>query len=478
MSCVVCNRVIRDDEIFYSMKCGNPEHIAHGDHRTRECPLIECRVPVDAPVSSSAPMGAQAAFPPVRQQQQQQQQVAVQSLEDKALEARRAASQRRWKEPLVHRRERNFSVRVAGSLLESISRAMEAGKPDEKSSNPMVQLKAGISLQEIVHRGNDITEFINDYGATINDFFSQGWTLDQVRFVFFFCEIVSSLIHSLKKMCDAFGSRMNPHEGMEVLKQLQITPEHFKFGLKPVIVAEDGQSRQYMTIECLVNRLGYRPECMIKDFGFEWTPQWSVADMVNLGINIEMAVQSGMTDAFQWMHVKAAATPEQLAAFRWTPEWDTLLSRQPHVQPQQQPISAPLYAQPMAPQQATYTPQQALYSQTVAPQQATYTPQQAPYVQQMAPAFAAPATSVALPPSTFVPALVKPPAPPVQQQKQSMVLPVIHQVVPMQDTGKRHVVQAIQMSAPLPVPAVPVNDPNQMSSGRPKLLPFPVIRYK
>ncbi len=194
MSCVVCNRAIRDDEIVYTMKCGNPEHIAHGDHKTRECPLIECRAPVDTP------MGAQPAFPPVRQQQQQQQHAvaqAVQSPEDRALEARRAASQRRWKEPLVHRRDRNFSVRVAGSLLESISRAMEAGKPDEKSSNPMVQLKAGVSLQEIVHRGNDITEFINDYGATINDFFSQGWTLDQVRLLFFF--VGSSLIPQLRK---------------------------------------------------------------------------------------------------------------------------------------------------------------------------------------------------------------------------------------------------------------------------------------
>lgn len=179
MSCVVCNRAIRDDEIVYTMKCGNPEHIAHGDHRTRECPLIECRVHAAAAVDSPVSMGPAAAFPPVRQQQQQQQQ-PFQSPEDRALEARRAASQRRWKEPLVHRRDRNFSVRVAGSLLESISRAMEAGKPDEKSSNPMVQLKAGVSLQEIVHRGNDITEFINDYGATINDFFSQGWTLDQV----------------------------------------------------------------------------------------------------------------------------------------------------------------------------------------------------------------------------------------------------------------------------------------------------------
>ena len=251
---------------------------------------------------------------------------------------------------------------------------------------------------------------------------------------------------------------MNPHEGMEVLKQLQITPEHFKFGLTPVKVGE--QVQQYMTIECLVNRLGYRPECMIKDFGFEWTPQWSVADMVNLGINIEMAVQSGMRDPFQWMHVKAAATPEQLTAFLWSPEWDTLLSRQSQAQPTT-PVSASLYAQPMAPQQ-----------------QAPVVSQQAFYGQPMAPAFAGPASSVALPPAAFVPALVRPPAPPVQQQQQPMVLPVIHQVVPMQDDGKRHVVQAIQMSAPLPVPAVPVNGPNQVSNGRPKLLPYPVPRFK
>lgn len=269
---------------------------------------------------------------------------------------------------------------------------------------------------------------------------------------------------------------MNPHEGMEVLKQLQITPEHFKFGLTPVKVGE--QVQQYMTIECLVNRLGYRPECMIKDFGFEWTPQWSVADMVNLGINIEMAVQSGMRDPFQWMHVKAAATPEQLTAFLWSPEWDTLLSRQSQAQPTT-PVSASLYAQPMAPQQqAPVVSQQALYSQSMAPQQAPVAPQQQPfYGQPMAPAFAGPASSVALPPAAFVPALVKPPAPPVQQQ-QPMVLPVIHQVVPMQDDGKRHVVQAIQMSAPLPVPVVPVNGSNQVSNGRPKLLPYPVPRFK
>ena len=289
---------------------------------------------------------------------------------------------------------------------------------------------------------------------------------------------------------------MNPHEGMEVLKQLQITPEHFKFGLTPVKVGE--QVQQYMTIECLVNRLGYRPECMIKDFGFEWTPQWSVADMVNLGINIEMAVQSGMRDPFQWMHVKAAATPEQLTAFLWSPEWDTLLSRQSQAQPTT-PVSASLYAQPMAPQQqAPVVSQQAIYSQQMAPQQqapvvsqqalygqpmapqqqAPVVSQQAFYGQPMAPAFAGPASSVALPPAAFVPALVRPPAPPVQQQQQPMVLPVIHQVVPMQDDGKRHVVQAIQMSAPLPVPAVPVNGPNQVSNGRPKLLPYPVPRFK
>ena len=237
--------------------------------------------------------------------------------------------------------------------------------------------------------------------------------------------------------------------------------------------------------------------------------------MVNLGINIEMAVQSGMRDPFQWMHVKATASPEQLAAFLWSPEWDTLLSRQSQAQPTT-PVSASLYAQPMAPQQqAPVVSQQALYSQPMASQQqapvvsqqALYSQpmasqQQAPVVSQqalygqpmapvvpqqqafhgqpMAPPFAGPASSVALPPAAFVPALVRPPAPPVQQQQQQqpMVLPVIHQVVPMQDDGKRHVVQAIQMSAPLPVPVVPVNGPNQVSSGRPKLLPYPMPRFQ
>jgi hypothetical protein len=455
MSCVVCNRTITNDQIFYTMKCGNPEHIAHGDHGTRVCPMIECNVPatsVDAPIAQQQQQQHQVIPPPTRQQQQQ-------SAEEKSRESRRVASQKRWREPLVHRRDRNFTVRVAGSVLESISRAMEAGKPDEKSSNPMVQLKAGVSLHEIVDRGNDITEFINDYGATINDFFSQGWTLDQVSgvrsiVIFFFDFFV------FDQMCDAFGSRMNPHEGMEVLKQLQITPEHFKFGLNPVKVGEE--VRQYMTIECLVNRLGYRPECMIRDFGFEWTPQWSVSDMINLGINIEMAVQCGMRDPFQWRHTKAASTPEQLAAFLWTPEWDALLTSSaaaPVVQ--HAPLQAPLYAQPVAPQMPIQQQQQQ--------QQMFASPQQQ---QQMfmgtQSAFSAPVPSLVRPPPSMPGIQMQQP----MQQQQAMMLPVIHQVVPMQDDGKRRVVQAIQMSAPLPMAARPVN----ANVNGPKLLPYP--RYK
>jgi transposase len=190
-----------------------------------------------------------------------------------------------------------------------------------------------VPLKEIVERhGYDITELINDHGITINDFLRNGYALGE--------------------MCDAFSSRMNEREGMDVLYYLGVAAEHIRL----------------MPMETLRSRLGYRPE-MLEILGYRFAPSgaWTIADMIGVGLTMPLVIKAGMQTAADWERLKAASAPvtlQMLQAFGVTPELEASLVTRADlpsavaVQQQQQPVyhsEASLTAVPLPCQKTLYT---------------------------------------------------------------------------------------------------------------------------
>jgi hypothetical protein len=199
---------------------------------------------------------------------------------------------------------------------------MDASKPDKESGDPFVLLASRIPLRELVNKhGFDITELINDHGVTINDFFRSGYTLGE--------------------MCDAFSSRMNQREGMDVLYYLGVAAEHIR------------ALPQLMPVEVLRDKLGYKPE-MLQTLGFSYEEAanvWTIPDMIRVGLTMPLVMKAGLCTRSGWDRLKAtASTHLQLLAFGATPDVEAILdmvSPPAVAQQQQQPpvveVTPPVY---------------------------------------------------------------------------------------------------------------------------------------
>lgn len=218
---------------------------------------------------------------------------------------------KRFKEPLCPRQPG-----MIGSIFKSVARLSELNKPDTESRDPLVLLGAQVPLTNFPSKyGMDITELINDHGVNINDFFKNGYKMSD--------------------LCDAFSSRMNPEEGMDVLYYLGIDAEHFR--VCPDLVQP----------EILKKRLGYDPR-MLTQLGYQYTPQssWTIPDMIRVGLTMPIVMDVGLTHAQDWARLKATATsPTQLTTFGCTRVLESQLSAPVPVQQQV------IYAQPALQQQ-------------------------------------------------------------------------------------------------------------------------------
>jgi hypothetical protein len=316
MACAFCGTSIADTEVMVELNCG--KHLAHGTHMAMHCPVPGCGAPhaVQSPLS-----GTPAVRTATAQQQQQQRKIHHVSAEELAAREQRIQdSVGRRVEPLCPP-ERSTIGEFFGSVLRLAGRVREANIPDDESSDPYALLRAKVPLTELVKKhGFDITELINDHGVTIVDFVSNGYTIGE--------------------MCNAFGSRMNPVEGMDVLYYLGMTDEFFT--AVPDLVQ----------VPVMRQRLGYTPQALIDKFGYRFCPgKWTLPQMLDAGLNMALVMQCGMRSVQEWHQLRATATSmKELAQFGVTPELEGQLiddsppayqAYQQQAQPQPQPQPSP-----------------------------------------------------------------------------------------------------------------------------------------
>jgi hypothetical protein len=212
-------------------------------------------------------------------------------------------------------------------MLTSISKIISNGKPPFESNDPFVLLEARAPLKEVVvdTHGIGITEMINDWGVTINTFFDNGYTLED--------------------MCDAFGDRLNDKEGIDVLCALGMHQDHFR------------RLPEYAQVGIAQSRLGYVPMDMVKRFGYVYHSPltedgWTLPELASVGITFPIAVQGGLQHQTQWEELKQTATDQrQIIQFGATAErlnklLPSLYSQQLAVHEQYTPVGGPLYATP------------------------------------------------------------------------------------------------------------------------------------
>lgn len=294
MSCVVCNNKIADAHAFLEMRCGM--HLAHSFHQIVRCPHPNCATAAATPVKGQVLPTASRQPPAARDE----------------IALRRALSAERAKEPLCPPQiESSTGMKLVSGFMRTVTRLSETFKPDSESSDPFTLLAARVPLVDIRDKhGMDITEMINDYGVTINDFFKHGYALGD--------------------MCDAFSSRMNTQEGMDVLYFLGIGSEHFR--VCPELVQP----------QVIRTKLGYVPQHLLQlGFQFDSNFRWTIPEMVRVGLTMPILMEAGLTLAADWAQIKATATlPGQLTEFGVTRALEAQLVA-PAVQLQQQPQPQP-----------------------------------------------------------------------------------------------------------------------------------------
>lgn len=267
MSCAYCGKAISNTQGYIQLRCN--VHLAHSSHEKLSCPVVGCGVSHE---EAAAAKIATSVSPST-------------GGEDPEVVRRKAAAATRIREPLVPFRPGKVGQFIGG-VMRTVSKISSASVPDHDSNDPFTLLKARVPLADVVNkRGFDITELINDYGVTINDFFGNGYAMSE--------------------MCDAFSSRMNSTEGMDVLYHLGISAEHFR--LLP----------QYVQVDVLRKKLGYEAR-MLPQLGYTFTAgAWTLPQMLSVGLTMPLVTQCGLQFRNDWEQLKAGATPEQLHQFGW-----------------------------------------------------------------------------------------------------------------------------------------------------------------
>jgi hypothetical protein len=286
MSCAYCNKSIANTEVYWELDCG--KHLGHGTHQSIACPVVGCGKAV----------GTAAQLAPTGQQKTGSAHVSSAELEARAR--RRAANASRRTEPLSPP-QRSAIGSFFGEVLRIAGRVTEASIPDEESGDPYALLRAKVPLETLVAKhGFDITELINDHGVTIADFFENGYTIGE--------------------MCNAFGSRMNRAEGMNVLYYLGMTDE-FITALP-----------QLSQVETMKSRLGFTPDALVKQLGYSFKPgprAWTLPQMLDVGLTMPMVMEQGMRTLQEWQELKATArTNDDLRRFGVTPALEAQLKNE------------------------------------------------------------------------------------------------------------------------------------------------------
>lgn len=308
MSCVICRKDILDSEAMFEMTCG--KHLAHASHNSVKCTSAEC-----GGGSSSNDGGGGGGGKAV-------------TGESEETRRRKARMPMRVNEPLNPRAaasagdasgrgsEGSSLRKWIGSMLASVAgiKASTSGvAPHEMGDDPFVLIRSRVPLKEVLveKHGYDITELINDHGVTINDFFGNGYTMAE--------------------MCDAFSSRMNKQDGLNVLTGLGMHEGHFRS------VPEMAQ------LNIVQKVLGYKPKDMIERFGYVYRSPvteggWTLPELLMVGLKLPDVMRAGLRFDVQWNELKStAATQQQWEQFGETPEIvASLLPAAGYAPPQQQ----------------------------------------------------------------------------------------------------------------------------------------------
>lgn len=269
MSCGICKKGLLDTDIQIELDCG--KHLAHAVHDSFDCAECTATGATTRPIASKA--------------------------EPSAVERRKQLSAARIGEPLGTNRHSGGGGAAAPStgslILSSVSAAFSkhlvpifsrTGAPVE-SLPPRELLANKVPLADLVNKyGYDITELINDHELTINDFFEHEYTVGE--------------------MIDAFSSRMNAKEGLDVLSALGIQAEHFR--CVPELVMAD----------LMRKKIGYKPSDLVDRFHFQYKspvthPEeaWTLQEMIDAGLTFEDVMRAGMQCEVQWNELKQTAAP-------------------------------------------------------------------------------------------------------------------------------------------------------------------------
>ena len=201
MSCAYCTVAIKDSDVYWELKC--KKHLAHGSHGTTRCHIC---TPIAGAMVGIVPSPTAPAVMPQTSQPAAGGYV-VPWHEQQARQRRLTNNAARRTESLKPEEPSSITSFFTG-LLQVAGRVAEASEPDDESGDPEVLLSATpkIPLKTLVQKhGFDITELIKDHHFTIAHFFRNGYTIGE--------------------MADAFCSRMNPAEGMDVLYYLGMTDQ-------------------------------------------------------------------------------------------------------------------------------------------------------------------------------------------------------------------------------------------------------------
>lgn len=284
MSCAYCPLPIRDSDVYWELKCG--KHLAHGNHGTTRCRIcaggggggggtpVKEQANISAPVSATVPLSS----------------AQPSAIPDPARDARArrlANNAARRTEPL---KPYEPSVGWVESMIKVAGRVAEASIPDDESSDPEVLLDAGVPLKTLVQKhGFDITELINDHGITIAHFFRNGYTIGE--------------------MCEAFGSRMNPAEGMSVLYYLGMTDQFLT----------DMPSQCQLPV--MRAKLGLTVDGLIKHLDYKFVPgRWTLPQMLEVGLTMPVVMKQGMRTKEEWTQLRETArNTSDLLQFGVTP---------------------------------------------------------------------------------------------------------------------------------------------------------------
>jgi len=194
MSCAYCALPIKDTDVYWELQC--KKHLSHSTHGTTRCHI--CTRVEAAAIGSYVPTATPAPAAPQK----------VVSIPERDARARRLANNAARRTEPLRPYQPSAVTGFFGGVLKIAGRMAEASIPDDESSDPevLLALKPKLPLTTLVQKhGFDITELINDHEITISDFFKNGYTIGE--------------------MCEAFHSRMNPTEGMDVLYYLGMTDQ-------------------------------------------------------------------------------------------------------------------------------------------------------------------------------------------------------------------------------------------------------------